>query len=359
MLWIFFYIRRKSRIRRIDRDTEVEAAVAAAGFGRTLLDDDAPRSPPHSGSQYSTQMAQRNIPSYVPVGLGQSVSGPLLDDDNVAFNPYAGYAIESRPSAVGGRYTRARTASPPPGAERQGPSGSGTDDMGDSSRERKSSYGHTPTYSVGSYEPLLAAYTQGTSADPGANSPPTPPPRNPQRILDASPEHRANVNSLPGYSSDGSADARLDPEIRRRTRSDSLGSDDLRDDEDYSRPMLTVSSSALFCPKVVLRFCRSATCLIVVVRILHCDDLHVCGLVLHPFSEKKVDCCVISVGLRLICWADIIIFIYIPHLHSVYHHNPWTYGRLFALDCILSPQVNLVPLFLNCGFIMCYTSACL
>ncbi|OAX44265.1 hypothetical protein K503DRAFT_679353 [Rhizopogon vinicolor AM-OR11-026] len=240
VLWIFFYIRRKSRMRRIDRDTEVEAAVAAAGYGRALLDDDnndrGARSPPHSSSQYSTQMGQRGGPPvYIPGGPVRSVSGVVFDDDNAAFNPYAGYAAEARPSAVGIGYVQARTASPPPGA---GLSGPGTDDMGDSSRDRKSSYGHT--HSVGSYEPLLAAYTQGSSAERGANVPPTPPPRNPRRLIDASPDNRPNVSSLPGNSSDGSADDRLDPDIRRRTRSDSLDSDKLRDDEDYSRPVLTV-----------------------------------------------------------------------------------------------------------------------
>lgn len=247
VLWIFFYIRRKSRMRRIDRDTEVEAAVAAAGFGRAPLDDDNAEggawSPPHTTSLYSTQMGQRGgLASHVLGGPGRPVSGAAFDDDNGEFNPYVGYTVENRPSAVGGGYIQARTASPPPGAERQGPSGAGTDDMGDSSRDRKSSYGHTPTYSVGSYEPLLAAYTQGSSAE---RSPPTPPPRNPQRLLDSSAEHRDSVVSRPanGHPSNGGADDRLDPEIQRRTRSDSLHSDDLRDDEDYSRPMLTVSSA--------------------------------------------------------------------------------------------------------------------
>lgn len=274
VLWIFFYIRRKSRMRRLDHDTEVEAAVAAAGFSRAALDDDNDaHSPPLSNSQYSTQMGQRGgLASYLPGGPGQPVSGAAFDDDNVAFNPYAGYAADARPGAVGGGYVQARTASPPPGAERQGPSGAGTDD---SSRERKSSYGHTPTYSVGSYEPLLASYTQGPPAERGANSPPTPPPRNPQRILDATPGQRENIGSRPanGYSSDGSADDRLDPEIRRRTRSDSLGSDDLRDDEDYSRPVLTVSCSAYFYLEVILKFRRSATYLIVAVLVLHYDHL--------------------------------------------------------------------------------------
>lgn len=240
VLWIFFFIRRKRRMSRIDLDTEVQAAVAASGFGRAPLDDDnddrGARSP-HTPSQYSTQMGQRaSLAGYISDGptAGQPVSGGPSDDDNPAFNPYAGYPVDGQPTAGG--YIQARSASPPPGAERQEPPSTGIHDVGDSSRDRKSSYGHTPTYSVGSYEPLLAAYTQGSSAERGANSPPTPPPRNPARR-----EHLDSAASRPvNHPSGGSADDRLDPEIRRRTRSDSLGSDDLRDEEDYSRPVLTV-----------------------------------------------------------------------------------------------------------------------
>lgn len=244
VLWILFFIRRKRRINRIDHDTEIEAAVAASGFGRAPLDDDndyrGARSP-QSHSLSSTQMVQRGSPiGYIPGGsglppAGQPVPGGSFDDDNVAFNPYAGYVVEGLPT--GGGYIQARSASPPPEAEQQGPpSSTGLHDIGDSSRDRKSSYGHTPTYSVASYEPLLAAYAQGSSAERGVSSPPTPPPRNPARRA-----HLDSVASRPAInSSDGGADDRLDPEIRRRTRSDSLGSDDLKDEEDYSRPVLTV-----------------------------------------------------------------------------------------------------------------------
>ncbi|KAG2159834.1 uncharacterized protein EDB93DRAFT_19685 [Suillus bovinus] len=246
VLWIFFFIRRRSRINRIDHETEVEAAVAASGFGRAPLDDDndyrGARSP-QSYSLSSAQMVQRGSPvGYIPDGSGlptstsgQPVSGGPFDDDNVAFNPYAGYIVEGPPTSEG--YIQARSASPPPGTERQGPPSSlGLHEISDSSRDRKSSYGHTPTYSVASYEPLLAAYTQGSSAERGVSSPPTPPPRNPARRAHLDSVASRPVNNL----SDGGADDRLDPEIRRRTRSDSLGSDDLKDEEDYSRPMLTV-----------------------------------------------------------------------------------------------------------------------
>lgn len=244
VLWIFFFIRRKRRINRIDHDTEVEAAVAASGFGRAPLDDDNDyrgAQSPQSHSLSSAQMAQRGSPvGYIPNGsglpiAGQPVSGGAFDDDSAAFNPYAGYVVEGLPS--NGGYMQARGASPPLEAEQQGPpSSAGLNDIGDSSRDRKSSYGHTPTYSVASYEPLLAAYTQGSSAERGASSPPTPPPRNPARRA-----HLDSVASRPANNSlDGGADDRLDPEIRRRTRSNSLGSDDLKDEEDYSRPVLTV-----------------------------------------------------------------------------------------------------------------------
>ncbi|KAF9229252.1 hypothetical protein BS17DRAFT_689618 [Gyrodon lividus] len=247
MLWILFAIRRRQRMRRIEQDTAVEAAVAAAGFNRAPLDDDngdGSAISPHTRPHFSSEMGQRR--SLLGYGSGVSgslptpgrpVSGTLNGPTGDSFNPYADYQVENR---AGEGYLPVRTVSPPPGAGRPAPlGGAGTDEFG-SARDRKSSYGHTPTYSAGSFEPLLANYAQNAS-EHDTPGPPTPPPRNPRRLTDASP--RPPDSGFPrdsnGYSSDGSADDRLDPGMRRR-RSNSLGSVHLRDDEDYSRPVLTV-----------------------------------------------------------------------------------------------------------------------
>ncbi|KIJ68482.1 hypothetical protein HYDPIDRAFT_173193 [Hydnomerulius pinastri MD-312] len=248
MLWILFAIRRRQRMRRIEQDTEVEAAVAAAGFNRTPLDDDdeGARSP-HTRSHFSSEMGQRgSLLGYASGGSGslpsgRPFSGAFEDFARNGFDPYADHPTEHAAGGNAEGYVPARTASPPPGAARQGRSGVGTDEFG-SSGDRKSSYGHTPTYSAGSFEPLLANYAQNSSERDAPPAPPTPPPRNPKRLIDASQEQidSAVPHDSNGYSSDGSADDRLDPGMKRRTRSDSLGSVDLRDHEDYSRPVLTV-----------------------------------------------------------------------------------------------------------------------
>ncbi|KAH7916447.1 hypothetical protein BJ138DRAFT_995763 [Hygrophoropsis aurantiaca] len=256
-LWILFAIRRRHRQRRIDQDTAVEAAVAAAGFGRAPLDDDNDRGgkSPHTHSQFSSEMGQRSsLFGYIPAGTGSSPTGPKPMpgpyDDYAAeepghFNPYAEYLGDpGPPPATRDGYVPARTASPPPGASRISTAVDGVDEFGDNSRERNSSYGHTPTYSAGSYEPLLAAYAAQTSAQPENNrSPPTPPPRNPQRHIDNAPGHadEAAQRDSTAYASDDTDD-RLDPDMLQRTKSGSLGSVDLRDEEDYSRPVLKVSN---------------------------------------------------------------------------------------------------------------------
>jgi len=137
-----------------------------------------------------------------------------------------------------------------------------------SRRDRRiSGTGHT---SAGSYEPLLAAFakasTSSASPEPGIdNRPPRPPPRNPLRVLHGSqPGSRLGTPALDldnkelttnhkreSWESSESAesahyDHRLNPGLLRRARAGSAGAStsDLRDDEDYSRPVLTVRNTS-------------------------------------------------------------------------------------------------------------------
>ncbi|KIK96270.1 hypothetical protein PAXRUDRAFT_319722 [Paxillus rubicundulus Ve08.2h10] len=248
MLWILFAVRRRQGMRRIEQDTAVEAAVAAAGFNRVPLDDDnedGGARPPYMRSHFSLEMGRRGG----SFGLGSGGSGSLPTSgrppsgasDVLAvhgFNPYADYPVEHQASDHVKGYLPVRTASPPPGAERPTPLGAGTDEFG-SARDRRSSFGHTPTYSVGSFEPLLANYAQNVS-EHGAPRPPTPP-HDARRVVNTSsqPPHNALPRDSNGYYSDGSADDRLDPGMNRR-RSSNSGSIHVRDNEDYSRPVLTI-----------------------------------------------------------------------------------------------------------------------
>ncbi|KIJ21780.1 hypothetical protein PAXINDRAFT_165175 [Paxillus involutus ATCC 200175] len=249
MLWILFAVRRRQRMRGIEQDTAVEAAVAAAGFNRAPLDDDNEGGgavPPYMRSHFSLEMGRRGG----SFGLGSGGSGSLPTSGRPAsgasdvlaihgFNPYADYPVEHQESGHSAGYLPVRTASPPPGAERLAPLGAGTDEFG-SARDRKSSYGHTPTYSAGSFEPLLANYAQNAS-EHGAPRPPTPPPPDARRLDDISsqPPDSGLPHDSNGYYSDGSTDGRLDPGMNRR-RSSNSGSIHVRDNEDYSRPVLTV-----------------------------------------------------------------------------------------------------------------------
>lgn len=227
MMWILFAIRRRQRMRRIEQDTAVEAAVAAAGLNRAPLDDDddddSPISP-NARHQTSSGTDQRSS----LFGLGGSGSLPasarlseVLDPAQDSANSHPGFPVEYRASSHPEGYVPARTTSPSPRTERC------TDDLG-SSRDHKSSYGHTPTYSAGSFEPLLANHVQNLP-DQDTSALTMQPPRN------RSPGSGLVLN---GYSSDGI------PENGSRTSSKRQNSSDssvLRDEEDYTRYVLMAS----------------------------------------------------------------------------------------------------------------------
>ncbi|KAF8140286.1 hypothetical protein EV363DRAFT_1312112 [Boletus edulis] len=204
MMWILFAIRHRQRMERIEQDTVVEAAVAAAGLNRAPLDDDdeggSPISP-NARHQFSSEMGQRNS----LFGLGGSASLPTSTRLSEVLDDATKCSANSHP---GCSTVHPRTTSPSSRADRC------TDDLG-SSHGRKSSYGHTPTYSAGSFEPLLANYIQNTSdQDPSALT--MQPPR----------KHSELVSN--GYSSDGSPEG------------NSSDSSVVGDEEDYTRYVLMV-----------------------------------------------------------------------------------------------------------------------
>lgn len=229
MMWILFAIRRRQRMRRIEQDTVIEAAVAAAGFNRAPLDDDDEGDSPISPDirrQVSSGMDQRTS----LLGLGGSGSLPTsarlsdVPDDPArdSANSHPGYPVEHGASGHPEGYAPARTTSPLPRARQF------TDDLG-SSRDRKSSYGHTPTYSAGSFEPLLANYVQNTSdQDTSAVEPPRN--RSPQRL--------GSGLGPNGYSSDGSPEGGSRASLKGQNSSDSSV---LRDEDDYAHYVLMAS----------------------------------------------------------------------------------------------------------------------
>ncbi|KAG8219786.1 hypothetical protein J3R82DRAFT_758 [Butyriboletus roseoflavus] len=231
MMWILFAIRRRQRMRGIEQDTAVQAAVAAAGLNRARLDDDDEDGSPISPNTYyqsSSGMGQRST----LLGRGsdsQPTSARLsevLDDlAKVSANSHPGRQVEHRANTHPEGYTQARTTSPSPRAEQC------IDDLG-SSRDRKSSYGHTPTYSAGSFEPLLANYAQNMSdQDTSANT------MEPSRNRPS--QHLGSGLARNGYSSDGTPEnGSRRTSLKRHNSSDSSVP---RDEEDYTRLVLTAS----------------------------------------------------------------------------------------------------------------------
>ncbi|KAI0031148.1 hypothetical protein K488DRAFT_71630 [Vararia minispora EC-137] len=219
LLFLFFFVRRRRRQRRIEHDTAVSATLAAAGYNRAPIDDED-LGPPMSQSGpgvLGSLASQPTLPTDEELGVGGS--GPVFD-------PYASFPGE-RPSTTG--YTGLPTQpSPPPGAA--APSGP---------RSRS----HHPSYSAGSYEPLLANMASADSPEPESPAPPTVPPRNPKRAQDAaareaSASHEGHEEDEAQASSSSEPDARLNPDLAER--GGGKASPELRDDVDYSRPVLGV-----------------------------------------------------------------------------------------------------------------------
>lgn len=219
LLWILFAIRHRHRMERIEQDTTVEAVVAAAGLNRAPLDDDEDDSPisPSTRHRLSSEMGQRSS----LLGLGGSgslaTSTRLLNDTMKDSLGHPG-PVEHRTNSYPKGYVPTRTTSSSPRAEPF------ADDLG-SSRDRKSSYGYTPTYSAGSFEPLLANYVQNT---PDQNTSAVTP-RN------RSSQHPGSGSIPNGYPTN---ENRSRASSRRQNSSDSSV---LRDEEDYARYVLMAS----------------------------------------------------------------------------------------------------------------------
>ncbi|KAG5647957.1 hypothetical protein DXG03_006991 [Asterophora parasitica] len=260
LLWILFAVRRRRRTRRIEHDTAVSATLAAAGFHRTPLNDDDDDLNNHPRSRYGSPAVEMHQRSSTGSGFasaapsGTRTSHGYMDvpypDDPEAFNPYQDYVVPPNAAIPSG-------ANPPPVAFYNGPYRSRNASVGSGSAGDHGNR-HSASQS-GSYEPLLANYYRPSTSPPLASpplptaGPPNPPPRNPARLSDAGrgpstivhPQNISPGDSLPKggssvYSADSVGDDRLDPGLRQRLNADTFERD-LRDDEDYSRPVLGVS----------------------------------------------------------------------------------------------------------------------
>ena len=251
-------------------------------------DDDDDDYDPQGTLSSASVMAQRSG-SNLAFGAARPPSGYLDPNEgpaasgNAPFDPYVGYGYHSMNRATASGYMPARTTSPPPppGAGPAPLPGSPATSFARQNSTSGSAEGagqHSRTYSYSSYEPLLAA--AGLSNDTSAPGPsgrtppstpalsggvivstrgPTPPPRSPMRPRANSGLSSKRSRSRGGSSASlprtdeangaaagtmvGKTDARLDPamstRLKRMNTSASEGGG-LRDDQDYSRPVLGV-----------------------------------------------------------------------------------------------------------------------
>ncbi|KXN90054.1 hypothetical protein AN958_05059 [Leucoagaricus sp. SymC.cos] len=257
-LFVFFSIRRRQRRNRVERDIAVAASQAALTPRSPLDDDDDPQGPHFSSS--ALEMSQRRSSS----GLASTYLGPRLSyhddpDHPEGFNPYADFSYPASgpipPNKDG--YTIARTSSPPVAyfnnashdRSRRPSAGS----FGSASGQDGYIKGtHSIAPSGASYEPLLAAYyrqSSGSGQLPGSPVLVTPPAtatpaKTPQAPSDDSSQplvdDREHTEAHSMFTSD-TTDDRLDPGLRRRQKeAESASMKDLKDEEDYSRPVLGV-----------------------------------------------------------------------------------------------------------------------
>ncbi len=209
------------------------------------------------------EMSQRRSSS----GLASNFMDPRLSyhddpDHPEAFNPYNDFGYPAPgpmvPSASRDGYATVRTSSPPVAYFNSTPHDRSRRASGGSVGSSSGVMGnHSATHSGASYEPLLASYyRQAGGSGPQSSSP----------VLATPPAAAAPPLVPPTYSSSGhghglttpplddrdpvegrsvlsaeTSDDRLDPGLRQRQReAESASMRDLRDDEDYSRPVLGV-----------------------------------------------------------------------------------------------------------------------
>lgn len=117
VLFLFFFIKRRRRTRRLEYDHAVASTLAAAGYGRTLLDGDDDDHRPMTqrrGSNVSGfgTMNSANIAPYTDEPSVMAAAAGLNARER-DFDPYAPYAGQPPPNARSDGYQPARTTSPP------------------------------------------------------------------------------------------------------------------------------------------------------------------------------------------------------------------------------------------------------
>jgi hypothetical protein len=241
-LWIFFFIGRRRRRRRIDHETAVSASLAAAGYNRAPIDDEDDFGP-------GTGMRQR----FNSMSSHPTISTPITEEERAVeaaavahfYDPYADFG---RPVGGISGYAPVRSDSP----------SHGRDSSYSSAASRLPASVIASHRSTGSSDPLLTGMVASPSGPPEYyQSNPTVPPRSPRRLVDSKiPSMQQIAVAGSARDSDGrsSPSDRLDPTLTSSQTGSRTNSQDLRDDMDYSRPVLEV------CQVVVTLTAPDITC---------------------------------------------------------------------------------------------------
>ena len=168
-LWIFFFIRRRGRRRRIDHDSAVSASLAAAGYNRAPIDDEDFGPAPGMRQRFGSLSSH------------PSLSTPITDEERAAettipsvnlYDPYADYGHP----VTGSGYIPARSSSPSQNSRDR------TEGTYTSGASRRPGSAHIPEHGSGSTDPLLSGpMATQVIPHPYTLSYPTVPPRNPKR----------------------------------------------------------------------------------------------------------------------------------------------------------------------------------
>ena len=206
----------------------MSASLAAAGYNRTPIDDED-----DFGSR--SGMRQR----FNSMGSRPTISTPITEEERAAeaaavahhYDPYADFG---RPVGGISGYAPVRSDSP---------SQHGRDSSYSSGTSRPAGSVSAPRPSTGSTDPLLTGMAGPPQGPPEyIESTPVVPLRSPRRLADAKVQpSQPVVVSYSARGSDGrsSPDDRLDPALTP-SQTERTDSQDLRDDVDYSRPVLEV-----------------------------------------------------------------------------------------------------------------------
>ncbi|KAF8622474.1 hypothetical protein AX15_006990 [Amanita polypyramis BW_CC] len=218
----------------MEHDSAVSATLAAAGLYRTPLDDDddAPKTSSHppSGDVEMNQRASSRLDMATvhsqPSNGRMSTYFDAPEAEGESFNPYTEFG-----AAVKGGYIPARGSSPDEYYRDRHGSTSTTGFI----------MGHSAS---GSYEPLLASYYRQSVGSPPSPTVPLAPlagTANQSKEEPAAADVPHDSARSSSYNSEDT-DNRLDPNIRKRLESvgDNGSVKELRDEEDYSRPVLSV-----------------------------------------------------------------------------------------------------------------------